>query len=130
MVGEITGIMCGLFLSLGPSCLAVAAQEKAELFQQGQQIFNSTCADCHRSNGEGLPDAFPALKGNSFVMGDPDPVIQTILEGRKGKLGQMPTWKDKLTDQQIAAVATYIRNSWGNQAEAVTAARVAKNRKK
>ncbi len=63
-------------------------------------------------------------------MGDPDPVIQTILDGRKGKMGRMPTWKDKLTDQQIAAVATYIRNSWGNQAEAVTAARVAKDRKK
>ena len=42
----------------------------------------------------------------------------------------MPTWKDKLTDQQIAAVATFIRNNWGNKAEAVTAAMVAKNRQK
>jgi cytochrome c6 len=109
---------------------AAKAQEKPELFQEGQQIFNSTCADCHRSNGEGLPDTFPALKGNSFVTGDPDPVIQTILNGRKGKIGRMPTWKDKLTDQQVAAVATYIRNSWGNQAEAVTAVRVVKDRKK
>jgi mono/diheme cytochrome c family protein len=37
---------------------AAKAQEKPELFQEGQQIFNSTCADCHRSNGEGLPDTF------------------------------------------------------------------------
>jgi cbb3-type cytochrome c oxidase subunit III len=109
---------------------AAGAQEKSDLFQEGQEIFSSNCADCHRSNGEGLPDTFPALKGNSFVMGDPDPVIQTILEGRKGKIGRMPTWKDKLNDQQIAAVATFIRNNWGNQAEAVTAAMVAKNRKK
>ncbi len=62
-------------------------------------------------------------------MGDPIPVIQTVLDGRKGKLGQMPTWKDKLTDQQIAAAISFIRNNWGNKAEAVTAALVAKNRK-
>ena len=42
----------------------------------------------------------------------------------------MPSWKNKLTDQQIAAVATFIRNNWGNQAEAVTPEMVAKNRKK
>jgi mono/diheme cytochrome c family protein len=107
-----------------------AAQEKPALLHEGQQIFNSICSDCHRSNGEGLPDTFPALKGNAFVMGDPGPVIQTILNGRKGKMGRMPTWKDTLTDQQIAAVATYIRNSWGNTAGAVTPAMVAADRQK
>jgi cbb3-type cytochrome c oxidase subunit III len=120
----------GLIFCLILLTAAAQAQEKPELLQEGQQIFVSNCADCHRSNGEGLPDTFPALKGNSFVTGDPDPVIQTILNGRKGKIGRMPTWKDKLTDQQVAAVATYIRNSWGNQAEAVTAVRVVKDRKK
>ena len=109
---------------------AAAAQEKPELFQEGQQIFTSICADCHRSNGEGLPNTFPALKGNLFVMGDPTPVIRTVLDGRKGKLGRMPTWKDRFTDQQIAAVITFIRNNWGNKAQAVTAAMVADNRKK
>ena len=74
-----------LSLCLSLLTAAAAAQEKPELFLAGQQIFDSTCADCHRSNGEGLPNAFPALKGNSFVMGDPIPVIQTILEGRQGK---------------------------------------------
>jgi len=63
-------------------------------------------------------------------MRDPKAVIQTILEGRKGKIGRMPAWQDKLSDRQIAAVATFIRNNWGNQAEAVTAAMVASNRKK
>ena len=62
-------------------------------------------------------------------MGDPKAVIQTILEGRKGKMGRMPAWQDRLNDQQVAAVATFIRDNWGNQAEAVTPAMVAKNRK-
>jgi mono/diheme cytochrome c family protein len=107
-----------------------AAQTKPELFQEGQQVFASHCVDCHRSNGEGLPDTFPALKGNHFVTGDPTAVVQTILAGRQGKIGRMPAWQDKLTNQQVAAVATFIRNNWGNMAEAVTAAMVAKNRKK
>ena len=62
----------GSCLCLGLAGSGGMAQEKPELFQQGQEIFNANCADCHRSNGEGLPDVFPALKGNPLVMGDPD----------------------------------------------------------
>jgi len=109
---------------------AAAALERPELFEEGQKVYESTCIDCHRRSGEGLPDVFPALKQNPFVMGDPTPVIQTILEGRKGKIGTMPSWQNKFSDQQIAAVATFIRNNWGNKAEAVAPEMVAKNRKK
>jgi cytochrome c6 len=127
----IIGILFGLLLTI---CLgwsvAASAQEKPQMFQQGQEIFNSGCADCHRSNGEGLPDVFPALKGNTLVLSDPEAVIQTILDGRKGKIGTMPSYKAKLTDPQIAAVVTFIRNNWGNQAAAVTPETVAKNRTK
>jgi mono/diheme cytochrome c family protein len=118
-----------LGLCLGGS-VGAAAAEKPELFQEGEKIYHSTCADCHRSNGEGLPDVFPALKGNALVTGDPAAVIQVILAGRQGKMGRMPSWKDRLTDQQTAAVATFIRHSWGNQAAAVTPAMVAKERQK
>jgi mono/diheme cytochrome c family protein len=47
-------------------------------------------------------------------------VVATVLNGRKGNLGLMPTWKDKLDDQQIAAAVTYIRNAWSNEAPPVT----------
>lgn len=101
-----------------------------DLVPQGREIFASTCADCHRENGQGLPGTFPALNRNPFVAGDPKAVIATVLNGRKGLLGQMPTWKDKLNDQQIAAVVTYIRQAWSNRAPAVTPAMVAAARSK
>jgi cytochrome c oxidase subunit 2 len=96
------------------------SQEPDELFKQGKIVFLEHCAQCHRTNGEGLPEKFPALNKNPFVVGDPNQVIATVLNGRKGQLGQMPTWKGKLNDQKIAAAITYIRHAWSNQAPGVT----------
>jgi cbb3-type cytochrome c oxidase subunit III len=101
------------------------AQGSGELAKQGQEVFEANCAQCHRTNGEGLPATFPALNKNPFVLGDPKPVIATVLNGRKGSLGQMPSWKDKLDDAQIAAVVTYVRQAWSNRAVPVTPAMVA-----
>ena len=106
------------------------AQVEGDLIRQGQAVFEDNCAQCHRSNGEGLPATFPALNQNAFVGGDPKPVIVTVLNGRKGCLGKMPVWKDKLDDQQIAAVVTYIRQAWSNRAAGVTPAMVAATRGK
>ena len=106
------------------------AQGQGGVLQRGQAVFEDSCAQCHRTNGEGLPDTFPALNKNPFVLGDPKPVIATVLNGLKGSLGQMPGWKDKLDDEQIAAVVTYIRQAWSNRAAAVTPAMVAAARGK
>jgi mono/diheme cytochrome c family protein len=106
------------------------AQGEGDLVKQGQKVFADNCADCHRLNGKGLPGTFPAHDGNPFIVGPPEPVIATVLNGRKGDLGQMPTWKDKLDDQQIAAVVTYIRQAWSNRAPAVTPDMVAATRRK
>lgn len=95
------------------------SQGGGDLMKQGQEIFDNTCADCHRSNGEGLPNKFPALKGNAFVQGTPQPVLATVLNGRRGPLGHMPAWGGKLNDQEIAAVISYIRHAWGNKAPAI-----------
>ena len=100
------------------------------MFRQGKQVFEDNCAQCHRANGEGLPGTFPALNGDPFVTGDPAPVLATVLNGRKGKFGQMPTWKDRLDDVQVAAVVTYIRQAWSNQASGVSPATAAKIRGK
>jgi mono/diheme cytochrome c family protein len=119
-------ILTGLALLSGSAW----GQASGDLLQQGQQVFGENCAQCHRANGEGLPATFPALNKNPFVAGDPEPVIATVLNGLKGSLGQMPAWKDKLDDQQIAAVVSYIRQAWSNRAAPVTPAMVAASRRK
>ncbi len=119
-----------ILLSLLATSPPFWAQGTMDLIKQGQEKFNDTCAACHRTNGEGLPDKFPALKGNPFVLGDPVPVITTVLNGRQGKLGQMPAWREFLNDGEVAAVVSYIRNAWGNQAPAVTPEMSAKIRGK
>ena len=120
-----------LIIGLIASLIApqVLAQGPEALFKEGKKLFENTCADCHRVNGQGLPDKFPALDKNPFVVGDPSKVIDTVLQGRKGKLGQMPTWKDTLNDQQAAAVITYVRQAWSNKGTAVTPEAMKKRRK-
>jgi mono/diheme cytochrome c family protein len=124
--------MRGLLILASLMILAgsVWALDSGDLVQQGQLAFEDRCADCHRSNGKGLPGTFPALDGNPFVVGDPKPVIATILNGQKGNLGRMPAWKNKLDDQQIAALVTYLRQAWSNRAPAVTPPMVAATRSK
>ena len=122
----------GIFLCL---CLLggvdlAQSQGQDDPVKPGQAVFEDNCAQCHRANGEGLPATFPALNKNPFVLGDPQPVIGAVLNGLKGNLGSMPGWKDKLDNQQIAAVVTYIRQAWSNQAPAVTPAMVAATRSK
>ena len=124
-----------VFLTMLAVAAALAAsatwgQAPPDFLKQGQEIYDNNCADCHRTNGEGLPVKFPALKGNAFVLGDPQPVLDTVVNGRIGKMGQMPAWKDHLGDSQIAAALSYIRNAWGNKADPVTPAQVAGQRKK
>jgi cytochrome c oxidase subunit II len=115
--------------------LALALQPawgQEDLFQKGKAIFETegNCVDCHRLNGKGLPGTFPALDGDPFVTGAPGPVIATVLKGRKGSMGQMPSWKEKLDDGQVAAVVTYIRQAWSNMAPDVSPGQVAEIRKK
>jgi cytochrome c6 len=82
----------------------------------GKAVFAKNCAACHMVGGTGIPGAFPALKGNKFVQGDPKAVISTVLKGRGG----MPTFAGSLDDDSLAQVISYVRSSWGNQATAVT----------
>jgi len=127
------GMKLGIATLGGAMVLAatlVWGQGNGDLLKQGQEIFDNTCADCHRSNGEGLPNKFPAHKGNPFVLGDPIPVLHTVLNGRHGKLGQMPAWGGKFNDQEIAAVVSYIRNAWGNRASIIKPEDVAAARQK
>lgn len=89
--------------------------DEQDLIAMGEPIYAEQCQGCHGADGMGLGGAYPQLAGNDFVMGDPDPVIDLVLRGRGG----MPPFGGQLNDQQIAAVISYIRNTWDNEAPVV-----------
>lgn len=95
--------------------LGLAAQAGAQTLD-GKTVYAKNCAACHQASGAGIPGAFPALKGNKFVLGEPGAVVSTVLKGRAG----MPTFATSIDDDKLALVLSYIRQSWGNQAGAVS----------
>lgn len=104
-------VLAGLLLA-GPAGAADLA---------GEGLFVSNCSACHQRNGQGIPQAFPALAGDALVQDNPKRIAAVLLNGRGG----MPAFKAQLSDEQIAAVASYVRGAWGNQADPVPASLVA-----
>ena len=98
--------------------LAAAAEAKidkdwtmAELMEKGQSEYNTRCAACHQINGQGLPPAFPPLKGTGVSIGDIQAHLDIVLNGVPGTA--MVAW-NSLNDLELAAIITYERNAWGN----------------
>jgi len=85
--------------------------ELAELVDRGGKVYAANCVACHQANGQGVKGAFPALDGSPIVKGEKADHINIILNGKNA----MPAWK-ALSDVELAAVATYERNTWGNKA--------------
>lgn len=87
----------------------------------GQSIYAQKCTSCHRANGAG-GGPFPALAGNKDVnAADPAHMLGIMKNGS----GIMPSWKGQLSNADLAAVATYIRTSWGNKGAPVSETDVA-----
>ncbi len=84
-----------------------------ELYASGEAIYKARCAVCHQANGEGIPGAFPAIKGSPIALGDISQHIDIVLNGKPGTA--MQAFNTQLTEQEIAAVVTYQRNAWGNE---------------
>lgn len=86
---------------------------REELMTIGRDKYNAICSPCHQENGRGIPPMFPALKDSSVAVGHPiSRHIKMILDGVPGTA--MQPYSDQLTDIEIAAIATYERNAWGN----------------
>lgn len=83
-----------------------------ELMQVGEKVYMSTCAACHMPNGEGLPGAFPALKGSDMALNDMPAHIDIVVNGKSGT--SMQAFGKQLSMKELAAVITYERNAWGN----------------
>lgn len=102
----------------------------------GKEVFG-TCIQCHQGDAKGLPDTYPPLVGSEYVTGDPRRLSAILLNGLEGPVtvngkpfnGKMPAWKEQFNDQEIAALLTYVRSSFGNSAPAVDEKTVANVRK-
>jgi mono/diheme cytochrome c family protein len=102
----------------------------------GKNVFSKNCQACHQQNGAGMPGVFPPLVGSEWVTGPAEIVVRILLNGLHEPItvagatynGVMPAWRDVLTDQEIAAVATYIRQWAPNAAPPVETDLVSKLR--
>lgn len=93
----------------------------AEAFELGAQLYAVNCAPCHQANGEGNLNRFPALNNNALVTArNPQALLQTVLYGR----GVMPGFAPTLNNREIAAVLSYIRNTWSNSAPVIAPSQV------
>jgi cytochrome c oxidase subunit 2 len=84
----------------------------AELMERGEKVYKTNCAACHQANGEGVPGAFPGLKGGAIATGPMDAHLEIVMNGKAGTA--MAAFGGQLNDTDLAAVVTYERNSWGN----------------
>ncbi|KRA72136.1 nitrite reductase, copper-containing [Lysobacter sp. Root667] len=103
-----------------------------EQINAGKALFAGTCSTCHQPEGKGLPGVFPPLAGSDYIKTGPKRVPNIILHGLQGPVkvnGQdynsvMPPMS-QLTDDEVANIATYVLNSWGNPGGHVTKAEAA-----
>ncbi len=116
---------------------ALLAKATSEVEHPGVGLYQAFCMKCHQSLGNGKLGKFPKLAGNSIVLSkNASSLIRLLLEGSKTAQTQrgqepqkMPSFAEKFSDQQIAEVLSFIRNSWGNKATPVTVREVSLLRK-
>lgn len=120
-----------------PAYLSADAKKQ---FLAGQKVYfrEGHCATCHQANGKGLDPAFPSLEKSPWVSGEPNRLIRLALYGLAGPLeingkkydGQVPMtpFGGMVNDEEMAAVLTFVRNSFGNKSDAITSEQVKKVR--
>lgn len=122
-----------------PSTAAPAEPGKklslTEQMDAGQKVYALICQACHQANGQGLPNVFPPLAKSDYLMADKERSIKVVINGLMGPVTVngvqynlvMPP-QPQLSNDDIANVLTFVRNSFGNKGDAVTPEEVAKAR--
>ena len=119
-----------------PSQVKVPAAQAEAMMRQGGKLYEKYCADCHQRHGEGVPSIYPPLVNNeAILMRYPVNAIRIVVnggfppstEGNPRPYG-MPPFSQDLSDQEIAAVVSYVRQSWGNHAPPVSPVEVSSAR--
>jgi cytochrome c oxidase cbb3-type subunit II len=125
-------------LPASASASANAAPAASNDAAKGAAVYTANCSACHQASGEGLPGAFPSLKGDAVVNKDDatkhiDVVLNGLHDARVSGVvysSVMPPFSGTLSDAEIADLIDYERSSWGNHGKPITAAQVAAERAK
>jgi mono/diheme cytochrome c family protein len=119
---------------------ATPAAPKLDPIVLGKRQYEQVCATCHQATGQGVEGIYPPLAGAEWVVGSPDRLIRIVVHGLKGPLtvkdkqygaaampafGKVPGSGYNWGNDRIAAVLSYIRQEWGNQAPPITTEQVA-----
>ncbi len=115
---QLVFVIIGLFV-LSRSVFQSGA---AKSIERGKEVYTNYCQNCHMEDGMGTPDVFPPVAKTDYVKRPAKELIKIILEGQSGEIvvnkktynGMMPA-QSYLTNEQIADVLNYVRNSWGNK---------------
>lgn len=114
--------------------VAIAGADKATM-DRGAKVYKGYCSTCHQANGQGLSTIYPPLAKSDWFKNTPkEKVIEAVVYGLKGPItvngkkfnGVMNPLPSNYKDEDIAAVITYVYNSWGNPGTVVTVADVQK----
>jgi cytochrome c oxidase subunit 2 len=101
----------------GAAAAAAAATETwtlDDLVAKGESVYNTNCLACHQANGQGIPGVFPAIAGSAIATGDMAGHVNIVMNGKTGTA--MQAFGAQLGDVDLAAVITYQRNAFGNDA--------------
>jgi mono/diheme cytochrome c family protein len=113
------------------------AEEGDDPVALGQKVYRANCAVCHQPDGGGVPGLYPPLAGSDIILGrdgfGENHLARIVMNGLvepvtvRGTVysGAMAAWKEMLGDAQIAAVLTYVRQAWGNQAGPLSSEQIA-----
>lgn len=109
-------------MGLAQNSSPVASPASGSLISEGELIYKNVCIACHQPDGKGIEGIYLPLDGNPLVAGDdPTYLVSTVLTGRGG----MPTFANLFSDEEIAAVSSYVRQEWSNDASEVSVEQVA-----
>jgi mono/diheme cytochrome c family protein len=115
--------------STGAPVRALTPEEQAR-FTAGRATYQNLCQPCHQADGGGAESLAPPLIGSEFALAaNPTIPARIVLHGKEGSVALMPPLGSVLSDDEIAAVLTYIRREWGHTAAPVAAADVARTRR-
>lgn len=102
------------------------------LLKKGETVYKSYCFACHMNEGQGVPNLNPPLTRTKYTLGDKKEMAKIVIQGLEGEIEVLGTKYNNvmtpfgfLSDEEVAGVVTYVRQSFGNDADAISVEEVA-----